>query len=213
MLIVLAASVPIYVCATGSIPIAAVLMMKGLSPGAALVFLMAGPATNAATMAVIGKAINKKTMLVYLSTIIISAMFFGWLTNLFLPAHWFTLVGDHSGHEHELIPYWLKLVSGIALILLIVNGYIRKYFVKQKVDSNLPDMAEHVESIKVKVTGMTCNHCKMSAENSILKVNGIKKVVADPDKSEVYIEGDIVDLGSVKRQVEDVGFTFHGKVD
>lgn len=213
MLIVLVASVPIYVCATGSIPIAAVLMMKGLSPGAALVFLMAGPATNAATMAVIGKAINRKTMLVYLFTIIVSAMFFGWLTNLFLPAHWFTLVGDHSGHQHELIPYWLKLVSGIALILLIMNGYIRKYFVKNKVELIIPDMSEHIESINIKVTGMTCNHCKMSAEKSILKIAGVKKAIADPGKSEVYIEGEGVDMDAVKAQLEDVGFSYHGKTD
>ena len=55
LLIILAASIPIYICATGSIPIAAVLLMKGVSPGAALVFLMAGPATNVATMTVLGK--------------------------------------------------------------------------------------------------------------------------------------------------------------
>ena len=57
ILLVLAASVPIYICATGSIPVAAVLLMKGVSPGAALVFLMAGPATNVATMTVLGKTI------------------------------------------------------------------------------------------------------------------------------------------------------------
>ena len=100
MLIVLAASIPLYVCATGSIPIAAVLMMKGLSPGAALVFLMAGPATNVATMTVIGKAINKKILLIYITTISISAMFFGWLTNLFLPDQWFTMMShQHGVHE------------------------------------------------------------------------------------------------------------------
>ena len=122
MLIVLAASVPLYVCATGSIPIAAVLMMKGLSPGAALVFLMAGPATNAATMAVIGKAINKKTLLVYLGSIVGSAMLFGWPTNQFLPREWFTFALDHVGHEHEFLPYWFKLFSGIMLAMLIFRG-------------------------------------------------------------------------------------------
>ena len=63
ILVVLAASVPIYICATGSIPIAAVLLMKGVSPGAALVFLMAGPATNVATMTVLGKTMGKKSLI------------------------------------------------------------------------------------------------------------------------------------------------------
>jgi len=70
MLMMLVASVPLYICATGSIPIAAVLIMKGLSPGAALVLLMAGPATNIATMAVIGNAMVRKSLWVYLVSII-----------------------------------------------------------------------------------------------------------------------------------------------
>ena len=60
IIVILLASVPIYICATGSIPIAAVLLMKGLSPGAALVLLMAGPATNIATMAIVGNTREKR---------------------------------------------------------------------------------------------------------------------------------------------------------
>lgn len=212
MLIVLAASIPIYVCATGSIPIAAVLMMKGLSPGAALVFLMAGPATNAATMAVIGKAINKKTLVAYLGSIIGSALFFGWMTNQFLPREWFTFAIDHMGHEHELLPFWLKAVSAIALAGLILNGYHRKYFFRSKINKTIPNMSDQVSSIKISVTGMTCNHCKMSAENSLSSVQGVDRVIADPDKSEVYIEGKNINLEDVQKHIEDVGFSFHGKI-
>ncbi|MFW5774562.1 MAG: SO_0444 family Cu/Zn efflux transporter, partial [Tangfeifania sp.] len=86
LLVVLAASVPIYICATGSIPIAAVLLMKGVSPGAALVFLMAGPATNVATMTVLGKTMGRKSLIAYLSVIIGGAMLFGLLINWLIPA-------------------------------------------------------------------------------------------------------------------------------
>ena len=86
ILVILAASVPIYICATGSIPIAAVLLLKGVSPGAALVFLMAGPATNAATMTVIGKTMGRKSLLVYLGTITGGAILFGLLINWLIPA-------------------------------------------------------------------------------------------------------------------------------
>lgn len=213
MLIVLAASIPIYVCATGSIPIAAVLMMKGLSPGAALVFLMAGPATNAATMAVIGKAINKKTLFAYLGSIVGSALFFGWITNQFLPREWFTFAIDHMGHEHKLLPFWLKAVSAIALAGFIVNGYLRKYFFKSKINKRIPNMSDQVSSIKISVTGMTCNHCKKSAENSISSVYGVKKVIADPDNAEVYIEGENINLDDVQKHIEDVGFSFQGKIN
>ena len=63
MLVIMVAAIPLYVCATGSVPIAAILMLKGLSPGAAIVFLMAGPATNAATMTVIGNVFGRRTLI------------------------------------------------------------------------------------------------------------------------------------------------------
>ncbi|MCD4697585.1 MAG: permease [Bacteroidales bacterium] len=211
MLLVLAASVPIYVCATGSIPIAAVLMMKGLSPGAALVFLMAGPATNTATIAVIGKAINKKTLLVYMISIIISAMFFGFLTNRFLPREWFTaFISQHTGHEHELLPYWLKLISGILLTGLIVYGYLHRY-ITNKLTIKKTARPTQINQLKISVGGMTCNHCKVNVEKNLLKLGGIENVLANPETEEVLIQGDI-DINKVKNTVEDIGYEFKGNL-
>ena len=76
MLMILAVSTPMYLCATGSIPIAAALMLKGLSPGAALVLLMAGPATNMATMLVINKVLGRKTLITYLIIIMTGSIGF-----------------------------------------------------------------------------------------------------------------------------------------
>jgi len=212
MLIVLAASVPLYVCATGSIPIAAVLMMKGLSPGAALVFLMAGPATNAATMAVIGKAIDKKTLVIYMATIISSALFFGFLTNQFLPSEWFTMmISGHAAHDHEILPFWLKLASGILLALMIINGYARKYL-KRKKQVTIPDMSSQVNKLKISVEGMTCNHCKMNVEKNLSGLEGISHVEADPDHNEVIIDGENFDLDKIKQTVESIGYDYKGKV-
>jgi uncharacterized membrane protein YraQ (UPF0718 family)/copper chaperone CopZ len=212
MLIVLAASVPVYVCATGSIPIAAVLMMKGLSPGAALVFLMAGPATNAATMAVIGKSIDKKTLLVYLVSIIGSAMVFGLLTNHFLPHEWFTAYISHLGHDHnEILPYWLKISSGILLALLILYGYLKKYIFKNNssIDSSTINMDNIV---KIKVNRMTCSHCKQSVENKLSDLPEIASVNANPDKNEVLINGTNPDLNKIKTIISDLGFDYKGEI-
>lgn len=211
MILVLLASIPIYVCATGSIPIAAVLMMKGLSPGAALVFLMAGPATNIATMMVIGKAISRKTLFTYLFSIIFSALFFGWVTNRFLPADWFMIMGGHhAGHQHELLPYWLKLISGILLVLMIINGYIRKYFFKQ---TKTPDMTTQTNQIKISVGGMTCNHCKLNVEKSLKTLSGIESVAANPDTGDVLLTGTEFDLDKIRQQVEDIGYDYKGEKD
>ena len=73
-------------------------------------------------------------------------------------------------------------------------------------------MSDQITSMKISVTGMTCNHCKMSAENSISTVHGVKRVIADPDKSEVYIEGENINLDDVQKHIEDVGFSYHGKI-
>jgi hypothetical protein len=76
-------SVPLYMCASASTPVAAALVLKGLSPGAALVFLLAGPATNAATVTVIARQWGRAVTLIYLTVIILCSLTFGWLLNLF----------------------------------------------------------------------------------------------------------------------------------
>ena len=89
MLLVLAFAVPMYLCATGSIPIAVALMLKGLSPGTALVLLMAGPAVNVASMLVISKVMGRKTLLLYLLSIVSGAILFGLGIDYLLPREWF----------------------------------------------------------------------------------------------------------------------------
>jgi len=92
MIIIAIASVPIYVCATASVPIAMMLISKGLEPGAAFVFLMAGPATNAATISVIINSLGKKIVYVYISVIFISSIIFGLLIYGEVPDI-FTIIG------------------------------------------------------------------------------------------------------------------------
>lgn len=81
LLIMLGIGIPLYICASASTPVAAALVLKGLSPGAALVFLLAGPATNAATMTIVARYFGRYTLLVYLFSIALCSLFFGWLTN------------------------------------------------------------------------------------------------------------------------------------
>jgi uncharacterized membrane protein YraQ (UPF0718 family) len=81
LLLMLAVGIPIYICASASTPLAAALVLKGLSPGAALVFLLAGPATNAATITVISRYLGRRAMAVYLLAIAFCSLLFGWLTN------------------------------------------------------------------------------------------------------------------------------------
>ena len=81
-LIVLAIALPMYVCATASLPIAAALVLNGITLGAAFVFLSAGPATNTVTMGVVKKMLGKRALFIYLSTIAIGSILFGLILDI-----------------------------------------------------------------------------------------------------------------------------------
>lgn len=204
ILVVLAASVPIYVCATGSIPIAAVLLMKGVSPGAALVFLMAGPATNVATMTVLGKTMGRKSLIIYLSTIIGGAIVFGLLTNWLIPTDWILSKVLHihgDGSDHEMLPGWLQLGSALLLIFSMAGGYFYSIFKKKW-------KMEKVEGITVNVSGMTCSHCEANVKRNLEALKGITNVVADNKSGKVKISGTKIDLAKVKQTVNGLGYSF-----
>ena len=204
ILVVLVASVPIYICATGSIPIAAVLLLKGVSPGAALVFLMAGPATNVATMTVLGKTMGRKSLIIYLATITVGAIIFGMLTNWLIPTEWILskvmhIHGDGTGHE--MLPEWLQLTSAIVLVFSIVGGYFfQKYLKKMR--------TKKIEGITVKVEGMTCSHCEANMKKNLEALKGITSVVAVNSSNTVKISGTKIDLKKVEATVNGLGYKY-----
>ncbi|MBN2431378.1 MAG: permease [Acidobacteria bacterium] len=112
-------SIPLYVCATGSTPVAAALILKGLSPGAAFVLLMAGPATNAAGITMLWKTIGRRATLVYLGVIVAGSVGGGIVFDLFLRS---TFPHDPAGWQEGGSPFTftLKLVgSGVLLFYLL----------------------------------------------------------------------------------------------
>lgn len=215
MLMMLVASVPLYICATGSIPIAAVLLMKGLAPGAALVLLMAGPATNIATMAVIGNAMGKRSLWIYLISIIGGALFFGTIVNEFIPREWISgwmMPGMSDGlHEHQ--AGWLKWLSSGLLVVLIINGYIRKVLDRRRRGSedNLKEEKMGTQFYTYRVEGMTCNHCKANVEKGLGKLEVITEVVADPGINQVKLQADGLSDSQVKECVEGLGYVYKGR--
>jgi uncharacterized membrane protein YraQ (UPF0718 family)/copper chaperone CopZ len=211
--IILLAAIPIYVCATASVPIAAVLLLKGISPGAALVFLMAGPATNAATITMITRVMGKKSLYAYLGTIITGALLFGTIIDLWLPPDWFAIGSNGmSGiHQHELLPGWLKIGSSVALGVLVLNGYIQKWFHEKKYhQSKTETIRIDMKTATISVKGMTCNHCKVNVETAIEQVDGVDDVQADLSNGKVTISGARIDLDKIKAQVEGIGYEYRG---
>ena len=117
MLIMMVLGIPVYVCATASVPLAAVLIMKGLSPGAALVFLMTGPATNAASFVVILKSLGAKTAITYILAVAGCALAAGITLDFVAVSLDFSVVPE----SHWMLPPIVKYIS--AIVLLAVLGF------------------------------------------------------------------------------------------
>jgi uncharacterized protein len=121
MLAMMLVGVPMYVCASSSTPIAASLLLKGLSPGAALVFLLTGPATNATTITVMARTFGTALTGVYVGAIVACSLAFGFLVNRIYAALGFDI---HAvlGEVSESVPAWLEIGSAALLVLLILRA-------------------------------------------------------------------------------------------
>jgi hypothetical protein len=205
MLLMIIVGIPLYVCATGSIPIAVSLILKGISPGAAFVFLVVGPATNAATITLIGNAMGKKIVMVYLSVIVVFAILGGYALNfvmkIFTPDFAKTLKQTHAHSENSIILIVITIIFSVLLVLSIYRRISAKFKYKFKKEVK----AIPTEQI-VKIEGMTCNHCVMNATKAIEAVDGVTKVKVLLDAKKAIIEGGF-DLKSVKTAIENAGYS------
>lgn len=184
MAVVLAISIPMYVCATGSIPIAAALMLKGITPGAALVLLMAGPASNMASMLVIRKVMGRKTMWIYLLSITLGAIGFGLIIDYLLPAEWFTqsIVQSHACCHEQ--PALFKVICSIVLGMLLTYALIKRFTIKKD---------KTMDKREFKVEGMMCNHCRANVESAIKSVDGVTDVSVDLASGTASVQGSASD--------------------
>lgn len=204
MLLVLCISVPMYLCATGSIPIAVALMMKGLTPGAALVLLMAGPASNVASMLVIKKVLGDKTLLIYLSSIAVGAIACGFAIDYLLPRELFTnslMMTDACCHKDA---SWINIISSIFLACLLFNVFVVRKFLFKGHECACEKCASNMQTFYI--TGMNCNHCKANAEKAIRCVSGVEDVVIDLQSGEANVSGENVDEEEVRKAIEGLGF-------
>ncbi|MCM8829691.1 MAG: SO_0444 family Cu/Zn efflux transporter [Candidatus Omnitrophica bacterium] len=183
--------IPLYVCATGSIPIAASLIAKGMSPGAGLIFLFTGPATNSATlMFVLGK-LGKRNFFIYLLSIILWAVVFG----LVIDYLWiFQSGGMIHIHQSKLLPPLLKIISSILLLTLI----LRTFHIKKK-GRNMNTFS---------VPDMKCTHCEKTIKQAFSK-EGIDIVVSLRKKS-IYVP-ERIDAKKVAEIVEKTGYTLSSR--
>jgi uncharacterized membrane protein YraQ (UPF0718 family) len=124
-LMILAIGIPLYICASASTPIAVSLMLKGLSPGSALLFLLVGPATNISNIAVLQKYIGRKGVLINIFSIAFVALIFSFIVD-WLYMDFFTLKLSEQLQQHDHGDSWLQNVSAVFLIILLGKGIYKE---------------------------------------------------------------------------------------
>lgn len=199
MLIMMAFGLPLYVCSTASVPIAAVLMTKGVSAGAAFVFLMTGPATNAATMLVIARALGSKVLAVYLVSIAGFALLFGLGLDYLLANTALTITMPEHLHEHG--PTWWQLAAAGVLSFFL----LRYFFFKLKRRFGAAPMAMSNE-LQLQIEGMNCSHCVKNVKDSLEKVAGVTSADVNLEKGTAVVQAENVERAVLAAAVESAGY-------
>lgn len=180
----LAISLPLYVCAVASVPIAAALVAGGLPPGAALVFLMAGPATNVATIGAIYRQFGARPLVVYLATIIAGSV------GLAVAFDWLLATDPTRGNlAHEGHDAWWAQACAVVLLLLLAwfaADDLRSWRRRRRMSS-----ATEGTELTVPVRGMTCNGCAGRLENALLQTEGVERAVVHLEPGEAVVRGSI----------------------
>lgn len=182
MLAVLVVSVPMYVCATGSIPIAMSLMLKGLSPGTAFVLLMAGPAANFASFTLISREMGRKAAIIYLAAITAGAMAFGLAIDYLMPSAWFAPDGSHAaGHGACMHLGPVQTVSAAVLAALLIYSFIKRNRHNHNISTDM--------TYQYTVKGMNCPHCQASVAKAISGVAGVESVDVNLKEGSAAVSG------------------------
>jgi len=197
MLVVLTISVPLYVCTTGSVPIAASLIAAGMPVGTALVFLMAGPATNVATIGAVYRALGGRVLAIYLGTVIVMSIVMGLGFDFVL--------GDipmlHGAHEHGVD--WIAIASALLVIGLMLFLSARRVRRRLAERAALRDAGQN---LVLQVEGMTCQHCVARVKQTLEGFDTVEEALPSLSSGQVLVRGDHLDATALVQAVEKAGY-------
>ena len=199
MLVMMLVGVPVYVCATASVPIAAALVLNaGVSPGAALVFLMTGPATNAATIITVWKVMGRRTALIYLGTVAGSALAAGAALDAVFHSQGISVKPGMPW----MLPGPVKWVSAAVLLAVLGWAVLRPLMRKRA-----PAVAEgQAQAEKLTIRGMTCTHCVAAVRRELLECAGVASAEVDLTTGEALVTGEGLSRDKLRSAVESLGY-------
>lgn len=199
MLVMMACGIPMYVCATASVPIAVALIAKGVSPGAALVFLMTGPATNAATVATIWQSLGRRSAIIYLVSVAMTALASGLLLDGIIHAG----VVPPMHHMGWMMPHAFNTVA--AFVLLGVLGFA--LFYKESRTEPSRSIDEDMTSLTLAVSGMTCDHCAHNVRTALLSCTGVSAVMVKRESGIAIVYGKQINRTALLKAVQASGYS------
>ncbi len=208
MLLVLVIAIPMYVCATGSIPIAVALMLKGLTPGAALVLLMAGPACNFASILVVRKVMGTSALLTYLLSIVVGAIAFGCLTD-WLQFHGAVdflarLSQVHACCTTESTSIFSWCCTALLCLLLFNALVLNRHHHHH--DHEITTTMETTATAVYRIEGMNCSHCRATAEKALRSVPGVETASVSLDTKLAHVTGN-ASKEALAKAIDEVGFS------
>jgi uncharacterized protein len=202
MLVMMAIGIPLYVCATASVPIAQSLILAGVSPGAALVFLMTGPATNAATVATVWRTMGRRTAFIYLAAVGGCALGFGALLDVFTPE-----IREVVTHHHEAQwKLWLNNVSAVVLLAMLGWATLKPHLARASKKEAVTMGAQGEEVLELSIGGMTCSHCARSVQTALKTVQGVKDASVDLAKCRATVKGNGLSLERLRMVIAAAGY-------
>ncbi len=182
-------ALPLYVCATASVPIAAALIAQGMPTGAALVFLMAGPATNVATMGAVKRAFGNRALAIYLGTVILGSVGLAYIYDAFIPFEALATTAHEHGH-----PWWAwasAFVLGAMFVYFAFEDARRLW--TRRASQPAPD------AVTLDVEGLTCTDCARKLEDALREAHGVTgaTVTLHPQRATVRGSAPVQDLEAV----------------
>lgn len=211
-LLVLVLTLPMYVCATGSLPIAVSFLMKGLSPGSAMIFLMVGPATNAASLIVVDKVLGRRTTVAYLVAVVIGALLSAIAIDYLLPAAWFAMPAmfHHGACCHDEGISTFQLICTIVFALLLINALVLHRHHHHHHEADITPSNDHTAEsnamvCEYEVKGMSCSHCQHAVSDAISSVEGVSRVEVSLADGCAVVEGS-AQAEEIIKAVEQIGY-------
>ena len=179
-------------------PIAAALVSGGMPLGAALVFLMAGPATNVATMGTILRTFGKRVFAIYLGTLVIGSLALGKIFEFVLEPQLVTGTKHVHGGAH-----WLESLGGLTLLALVLWFAVSD--IRKLVSSRKAATGGAVKQIEISIGGMTCGGCVKKVHQVIVAQDGVEAVDVKLDSGKATILGEF-DAVQLDRALAKAGF-------